>query len=750
MGGAGTGEKPGGPVSHKARKDAEKEEWMQYKADKNGKVTDTNSTESKSGLPAKINVEKGPPRNKKEEKAFEKAQKAGKEAIVRTSVLKASTKTTEKTKEFFHGDERIATVLMTKDIPVVKPTINGKPYDPANFDGVKGSKYTMIAESQSTGGSLVSGHNRKGYAEKVARSHVKAERDEWSKEAEIKLIKDHQKDNLVKDTILGRENQSVLTIRVLTDPKNMDTVEDLSMKTNGFNEELCRKRARVAALRDSVDAAPVTLVKSKLNLYRGIWAEENLVTSIGDPIGSTKQNFELLQEFLADKGAEPLKREDVYLHWVEAANGNFIPDRFMFLDSSTLRNVAARASDGFAFMNSHRTGGLSSPAELPYGKTFAGRYEEAEKDGILHRRALVGLYMLKGVKPNGEKGLSTDDLHKSILGGTISDVSMGLVGGARQCDVCVKELGSKDCPHVPATHKDLSPEQTEAQKSRGVSGGKASYTLVDAVPQEVSAVYKGAVPGAGFRKAMLYARQDAFRQTYGAELLSSYGALLEGREKLQFGTSKPRKEAKKMGILETLLGKYRDAGSPDPETVDLEAILTDDTGTAVPISASKLGSNGTGRADYQTQLAEERSQFLREKEAFEKQKAEHQLSAFKAEAETKLSPLVTDGKISVHQKEQLTQLYVFAAFDDAIRPVELSGQPVKRVDLLMKGLENLHSKGRLDTEEIGDEPTVNEDETVLANGLEGITDKDKPTASRLAALLATTELGKQGLADLKK
>ena len=178
--------------------------------------------------------------------------------------------------------------------------------------------------------------------------------------------------------------------------------------------------------------------------------------------------------------------------------------------------------------------------------------------------------------------------------------------------------------------------------------------------------------------------------------------------------------------------------------------MTDDTGTAVPTSASKLGSNGTSRADYQTQLTEERAAFLREKEAFEKQKAEHQLSAFKAEAETKFSPLVTDGKLSVHQKEQLTQLYIFAAFDDAIRPVELSGQPVKRVDLLMKGLENLHSKGRLDTEEIGDEPTVDEDETVLANGLEGIPDKDKPTASRLAALLATTELGKQGLADLKK
>ena len=90
-----------------------------------------------------------------------------------------------------------------------------------------------------------------------------------------------------------------------------------------------------------------------------------------------------------------LADDDVFVHYLEAANSNFIADRFMFLDDSTLQNIASDAQAGFAFMNSHRTGGLSHPSELPFGRAFCGRFELA-KDGS--SRAIVGIYMLKGVK----------------------------------------------------------------------------------------------------------------------------------------------------------------------------------------------------------------------------------------------------------------------------------------------------------------------------------------------------------------
>lgn len=76
--------------------------------------------------------------------------------------------------------------------------------------------------------------------------------------------------------------------------------------------------------------------------------------------------------------AHALCPDDVYSHYVEAASFRFIGDRFMFLDASTLGNLARRCGrgSGFAFMNSHRTGGISASIGLPFGGSSSGRYEE--------------------------------------------------------------------------------------------------------------------------------------------------------------------------------------------------------------------------------------------------------------------------------------------------------------------------------------------------------------------------------------
>ena len=210
---------------------------------------------------------------------------------------------------------------------------------------------------------------------------------------------------------------------------------------------------------------------------------------------------------LLPSGSEALTPEQVYIRYAEAANSNFISDRWMFLDESTLRNIALNAAEGVAFMNSHRTGGMSAPAELPYGKTFCGRYEE---DGD-RKRCIVGFYMLRGVNPNGSNGPSTDEMFAQIEGGTLNDVSVGLYGGKRPCDVCGKDIREWDeqtgwyaCPHVPGATDGMSKDQINNQRKRGVPDGCASYSLTDARMGELSGVYDGAVPGAGFRYAPLF------------------------------------------------------------------------------------------------------------------------------------------------------------------------------------------------------------------------------------------------------
>jgi hypothetical protein len=151
---------------------------------------------------------------------------------------------------------------------------------------------------------------------------------------------------------------------------------------------------------------------------------------------------------------------------------------------------------------------------LPFGRTFAGRFESAtDEAGVKSARTIVGAYMLRGQRPNGANGPTTDDLYAGIAGGTIFDVSLGLYGGETLCDVCGHGLNDYDpesrrylCQHVPGTHLRMTEGEIVEQQARGVVDGVASYTLQDAHAAEVSAVFDGAVPGAGFRKAIAFAK----------------------------------------------------------------------------------------------------------------------------------------------------------------------------------------------------------------------------------------------------
>jgi hypothetical protein len=273
----------------------------------------------------------------------------------------------------------------------------------------------------------------------------------------------------------------------------------------GLDAERCRKRNRIAARRDLMDAFPLHLsAASPLTV-----PESRMVTARGTLPPDASAAIDRINAMRGDD-APPLGLEDVYIHYAEAANSNYTSKYSFFLGSSTLRNFAADADRGIAFMNSHRTGGLSHPAEQPYGRTFAGRYERYHTDaGTVQERTLIGIYMLRGVKPNGDSGPSTDDFDAMIRGGTTFDVSVGIPpGGSEVCDLCGNDLSSEDCGHVPGTHRNVSPEQRTSQKARGVSDGSASYTLHDAHMSEVSSVFDGAVPGAGFRKALSLSRRN--------------------------------------------------------------------------------------------------------------------------------------------------------------------------------------------------------------------------------------------------
>ncbi len=309
------------------------------------------------------------------------------------------------------------------------------------------------------------------------------------------------------------------------------------MPIDGFAADKCARRNKYAALQ-SFEAAPVRLGGSgvgRVALPEGAM----LIDSAGDlPERKDTEGILSAVNGLLPEGMEPLAPADLYYHPIEAASGRFISDRYAFLHETTLRNIASGGARGVAFMNSHRTGGYSTESELPFGKTAAGRFEQwLLPDGEVFERALLGFYMLRGIAPTGASGPDTDTLDRMIRGGVLQDVSVGLgagVFGRALCDVCGQEY--RRCPHYAGTTTtynartdsfgQMTEEEQEAQRRRGVPTGRASYTLYDYEIGEVSGVYDGAVPGAGFSKGFEMFTAGRLPERAAVEFADAFGHLL--------------------------------------------------------------------------------------------------------------------------------------------------------------------------------------------------------------------------------
>lgn len=308
------------------------------------------------------------------------------------------------------------------------------------------------------------------------------------------------------------------------------------MRFSGIDHDKCLRRERLTAARGR-NVVPLRFVATGAAASDASATFGNLPEDVDGAIKAINR--------MQPKGAKPLTADDVWLHYVEAANKSFIQKYWMFFTDGSLKNFAADAMRGVAFMNSHRTGDISTPSELPFGATFGGRYE-AFDDGSA--RTTVGVYMRKGIKPNGENGPSTDDLHAQIEAGIQREDSVGVpAGGKSICAVCGNGLNATDpdtgeylCSHMPGTPRNMTSDDRKRMKALGVPNGYAAYWLDGAHLAEVSAVYAGALPGAGVRKVLGLAKSRALSTTDVAQARKAYGFLLTGKD---FGMDENMSEA---------------------------------------------------------------------------------------------------------------------------------------------------------------------------------------------------------------
>lgn len=191
------------------------------------------------------------------------------------------------------------------------------------------------------------------------------------------------------------------------------------------------------------------------------------------------------------------------------------------MSAQALEKYAKSAIDGTPFMNSHRTGGWFTGAELPLGYSFDGAIfgNAVDETPLLNRDVVpqpdaINLmeqgvtlrtwdYMVKGYYPNGKQSPGTDDIILGIAGRSIRSISIGFMSarGRRMryvCGLCGSVWGSRDdCGHYPFVQ----------DRKTGLPGFAWVY---DSDMYEHSAVWAGATPGAIVERVVLAASRGMF------------------------------------------------------------------------------------------------------------------------------------------------------------------------------------------------------------------------------------------------
>lgn len=219
------------------------------------------------------------------------------------------------------------------------------------------------------------------------------------------------------------------------------------------------------------------------------------------PVGQPNDaQLELIRAHVLD--AAILDTNEPYVWQAQASNDR--EDAYgTRMHRSTLDNFATDALAGVAFMNSHRTGGMSAP-ELPMGRTFDSKVTGASATNPL--RVDVTAYTLRGLNLTG---LSTDAFIDGLRSGIARDVSVGFYGGEYRCSICDRDMMRDwECRHWPG--RDYPKLDSKGNPIEGETVRAVAW-IHNARLAEVSAVYDGACPGAMVSKARSLATAGEIR-----------------------------------------------------------------------------------------------------------------------------------------------------------------------------------------------------------------------------------------------
>jgi len=172
--------------------------------------------------------------------------------------------------------------------------------------------------------------------------------------------------------------------------------------------------------------------------------------------------------------------------WTAGASNNSVDFYSTRMARSSLRNYAADASEGRAFLLGHRS------YEMPIGKTIEGRFTDVGGNG--QATTEVAAFTIPELDVYDS---NTTSVIRGIESGIYADVSIGFSGGRWICTICgLDMMRSYDCCHFPGWDFEVTDPKTGI-----VRVVKCLADVEDARLNEVSLVYDGATPNAMVLKA---------------------------------------------------------------------------------------------------------------------------------------------------------------------------------------------------------------------------------------------------------
>ncbi len=222
------------------------------------------------------------------------------------------------------------------------------------------------------------------------------------------------------------------------------------------------------------------------------------------PVVSTRKSQEQLLKIAKDRAYDPaIFDERAPIFFGAEFTSNRLDGYFTRMAPDTITNFVNGAREGVSFQDSHET------RELGLGRTL---YAEKEEVGDLVR-GFADIFTLPGLP-------DLDEFIYRYRAGIAKDVSVGFSGGQFMCSICNQSIWDWRCPHCPGIEYDV--EEVNAKGEVISKSRQLAFAWVrGATLNEISAVYKGATPGAAILKAQ--------REAAGGRMTPDVASLLENR-----------------------------------------------------------------------------------------------------------------------------------------------------------------------------------------------------------------------------